>query len=402
MELIYADSSGNEQGVIHAVSADIAFGYDENDFTFKVPLSEHVADYGYYLYLIDPKHDSGEFGGVVDKITIDTEANEVSYYGRTWHGILQNRVLQPESKQDYYIVSGDANEVLRAIVSKLSLGNVFSVATASSGITVKNYQFERYVDAYDGIRSMLGTYSAKLSMRYDRSAKRCILSAVKTVDYSINEPIDSDGVNFTATKNNRPVNHLVCGGSGELKDRVIVHLYADANGNVSQKKTFSGVNEIEEFYDASNADEENLIKNGTDRLKDYQDSSEIEVSLNPSEREYDIGDIIKASDRKSGISVTTAISKKLVTFEDGVISIEYEVGEGYTNSQLKQLRKSADNASDAVRKSDAESAAALIAANSKRRVFISQPVPPYDVGDLWVREVNGRYTIYYCKTAKED
>lgn len=37
-------------------------------------------------------------------------------------------------------------------------------------------------------------------------------------------------------------------------------------------------------------------------------------------------------------------------------------------------------------------------ADSKRRVFVAQPVPPYDVGDLWVQGTSG--DILRCKTAK--
>lgn len=52
---------------------------------------------------------------------------------------------------------------------------------------------------------------------------------------------------------------------------------------------------------------------------------------------------------------------------------------------------------------DAQSASAAAygaaaIASVKRRVFTSQPVPPYDAGDLWV-QANGN--IYVCKTAKE-
>ena len=39
---------------------------------------------------------------------------------------------------------------------------------------------------------------------------------------------------------------------------------------------------------------------------------------------------------------------------------------------------------------------ALTVANDKRRVFIAEPVPPYDIGDLWINEEK----ILYCNTAK--
>ena len=46
----------------------------------------------------------------------------------------------------------------------------------------------------------------------------------------------------------------------------------------------------------------------------------------------------------------------------------------------------------------AAAAAAQDTADSKRRVFTTQPVPPYDVGDLWAEENNGPLQV--CVTAK--
>lgn len=37
-------------------------------------------------------------------------------------------------------------------------------------------------------------------------------------------------------------------------------------------------------------------------------------------------------------------------------------------------------------------------ADSKRRVFIAAPVPPYDVGDLWTQGTGGE--LMCCKTKK--
>lgn len=51
-----------------------------------------------------------------------------------------------------------------------------------------------------------------------------------------------------------------------------------------------------------------------------------------------------------------------------------------------------------VQKALADAAKAQDTADAKRRVFVSQPVPPYDVGDLWVQGTNG--DIMRCQTAK--
>ena len=49
---------------------------------------------------------------------------------------------------------------------------------------------------------------------------------------------------------------------------------------------------------------------------------------------------------------------------------------------------------------DSDAAAALALAQAKRRVFTSTPTVPYDVGDLWVRTVDGAKQIWQCSTAK--
>ena len=51
-----------------------------------------------------------------------------------------------------------------------------------------------------------------------------------------------------------------------------------------------------------------------------------------------------------------------------------------------------------VTKALADAAAAQDTADSKRRVFISTPAPPYDVGDLWAQGSSG--DIMMCKTAR--
>ncbi|MCH4220492.1 MAG: phage tail protein [Eggerthellaceae bacterium] len=63
----------------------------------------------------------------------------------------------------------------------------------------------------------------------------------------------------------------------------------------------------------------------------------------------------------------------------------------------KDTREIASQAVEAVAPLSVEVKAAAKAANTKRRVFTSEPTPPYDVGDLWTDGTN----IYVCKTAKE-
>lgn len=51
-----------------------------------------------------------------------------------------------------------------------------------------------------------------------------------------------------------------------------------------------------------------------------------------------------------------------------------------------------------VQKALQDAAKAQDTADNKRRVFVAQPVPPYDLGDLWAQGTNG--DILHCSTAK--
>ena len=74
---------------------------------------------------------------------------------------------------------------------------------------------------------MLKCAGAKLAMYY-RDGK-VLMTAVPLVDYSQDEEWDSDQMNFQISNNERPVNHLICLGKGDLSERMVRHLYMDAD-----------------------------------------------------------------------------------------------------------------------------------------------------------------------------
>lgn len=59
----------------------------------------------------------------------------------------------------------------------------------------------------------------------------------------------------------------------------------------------------------------------------------------------------------------------------------------------------AQNAADAADEAERIASAAESLANTKRRVFNAQPVPPYDLNDMWFDGAHG--TTYLCTTAKD-
>lgn len=316
MDLIYMNASREDIGVLLAYELDLSFGANENDFALKVGEKNHCCEAGYFIYA-----QGTEYGGIIDAVTSDTATGEVTYSGRTWHGILNSKVLEPDAGQDYLTVQGEANAVLASLVARCGLDGLFSVSTEDSGITLPKYAMNRYISAYDGIRKMLQTVNAKLLMHYGLSGVS--LSVAPVVDHT-QSGLDSDVVDFSAKRTKGKVNHLICLGSGELKDRTVLHLYADADGNIGKTQSLFGVNEYTEVYDYSGVEDvEELEKGGRDRLKELLQQDELSVSIDDTSNLFDIGDIVGARDNVTGVSVAVPIAQKIVTIKDGITEVSY-------------------------------------------------------------------------------
>lgn len=316
MDLIYTNERREDVGVLLAYELDLSFGANENDFALKVGSRDHVCRAGDYICAYGT-----EYGGIIDAVTIDTASAEVTYTGRTWHGILNAKVLQPDAGQDYLIVSGDANAILASLVTRCGLDGLFSVSPEASGVTFEEYKMPRYVSAYDGIRKMLKSVNAKLLLTY--TASGVVLSAAPAVDHT-ESGVDSDLVDFEAKQAQGKVNHLICLGGGELKDRTVLHLYADADGNITRTQTFFGVEEYAQTYDYGSAEDEvELEKYGKERLKELRQQESLSVSINDTANLYDVGDTVSAYDSMTGLSVAVTIEQKIVTIKDGKAEVSY-------------------------------------------------------------------------------
>lgn len=230
MDLIYADENRIDQGVMDAYELDMAYGSDENNFTCTIDRGSHCCTEGFFLYV-----EGEEYGGIVDKVKVNTEKDEITYSGRTWHGILEKKIICPEDGQDYAVFDGEANKVLQTIIDRIDLGDLFEASTEDTGIQIQAFQMDRYIDAYTGICKMLKDADAKLNIIWKN--KKVVLSAQLRQDYSQDEEFNTAQVDFTIEKNYRPVNHIICLGQGDLKNRAVIHLFCDENGGIQPYAT---------------------------------------------------------------------------------------------------------------------------------------------------------------------
>lgn len=315
--LIITDTLFNDVAAIQSFDLDLAFGDDEQDFV--ATFAGDTLNGGELVYI-----DGTEYGGIVDSVESRTDSDLLQYRGRTWHGMLAYKVITPPPGQTHYTVSGDANDCIAAVLTKVGLDGIMSTPGTSSGITVSTYQFARFVDAYTGLRAMLASVGAKLCMSREGGTTVCWAELVDV----ITDQADSDLVEFDIGKNHRVLNHLVCAGEGEMLDRVVVDLYADADGNVSGTQTFTGVDEIAAYYNYTGADAAELTSEGTKRLKESQSQGSVDIDVH-GQGDWRVGDIIEGRDNRTGTVVQAPIVKKLVKVNaqtNYTLEIQYEAG----------------------------------------------------------------------------
>ena len=193
MDLIYTNPLWVDQGVLHAYNLDLSFGVDlnENDFEITLGKTEPILEDGAIIFI-----DGSEYGGIVGGMRSNSAESTRVHLGRTWHGILNDKVIAPDPGADYFTVDGDAHEIIADLIARLGLGKLFRARSGDSGIFINKYKFARYVRAYDGLRAMLQSASAKLKMSW--SGTMLELYAETIVDYT-DRPVDGDEAVLSAS-----------------------------------------------------------------------------------------------------------------------------------------------------------------------------------------------------------
>lgn len=318
MDVEYTDVNRIKEGALKYYNCDLEIG-GKNDFEINMNIKNDCMVEGSLWYVNDT-----EYGGIVDKIRIDTEKETVTYCGRSWRGILQKKIIRPEKGQDYYTVSGDANNILRKVITDIDLIDLFSVPGHKTGIDIV-YQFDRYCDAYSGLTKMLLKNNLKLQIRMINDV--LTIEAVHILDLSEKyEYSDDYGMKVILENDSSGINHLICLGRGELAQRTVVDLYVDAEGNIGDKQVFFHEKEIAKTFDYSNSTtEEELKEKGIENLE--KNKSKNTISATFQKLDVDVGDLVGGKNRLTGRTVKETVTKEIVKIKNGIETITYKVGE---------------------------------------------------------------------------
>lgn len=320
MELIYKDKAGRDVGFLSdSVNVDFDIGVT-NDFELTTTTSNNLLDDGFTIY-----EDGSELGGIVSTISVDTGSKSLKYGGLTWRGMLTKHIIKPSAGEDYRVVTGTVHSILSALISDFGIGSVF-IADADN-TTISNFQFDRYCTALSGINKMMASVGRRLSIEYLSFDDKVHLVSKPIVDYSSSIELSEDGnVCMKIKRNNQKVNHLVCLGKGELKDRVTADLYLQADGTIGTVQYYTGIDEVAEVYDYNSAESaDDLVAKGKEKFAELIKTDTIETSLS-NDINVDLYDILGGRERITGIAVKVAVINKIIKRDKGNVTTSYKVG----------------------------------------------------------------------------
>lgn len=327
VELTYTDASFHDVGLIEPYDGDFAYGNSENNFSIDTT-GDSIPEVGAMMYA-----EGSDVGGIVTGYSSDAAMGTFSVVGDTWTGVLDRRVVGPDSGSDYLTLSGDVRDIVAALVSRAGLTGLFRVADGRTGITASHtftgstsseqQDAGRYMGAWSAIWQVCVDHGCKCRFAWSDVERRVIMTVARLADYTDDEA-QSAGLATVGVSIRRPTNHLVCLGKGDLKAREVLHLYADRSGNVSTSQSIKGVDEIAEVYDDSSAEGDKLRTDGTKKLRElWQDSQEVTVKSGTTSADFDLGDVIGGTDPWSGLTARAIVTKKVASFKQGTLTYTY-------------------------------------------------------------------------------
>lgn len=328
MELIITNSAGRDIAELQAFQLDSDTNGEKTvEVTVPAQKWKDYMTFGARVYV-----PGTEIGGLIGQLYTDTASNTVSLMGRTWRGVLNSKIIVPPSGSNYYRISGELNSNIQELIGT-RFGNLFQVSSEYT-VTVTNFKFPRFCTLLEGIEKMLKSVGYRLSIVYRQGEPNgsgyVEIGAVPAVDYSEQIELSQDSrLNFTLYDIRDGVNHLICGGKGELEDRNIVDLYVQPDGSISGTKYYTGLNEIEYFYENTSTETEELEEAAADYLREMMNRKEYRMDVEALNLDVAIGDSIGGRDYITGMYLKKPVENIILTIEDGIISKEYIV-EGTT------------------------------------------------------------------------
>lgn len=275
-----------------------------------------------------------EYGGIIGEVLTDTTLDYVELKGLSWRGRLAKKIIEPPAGSDYKVVSGELHTVMKSLIEP-EFDGLFVVSQEDTGISVSNYQFDRYCTLLDGVNKMLKSkwYRLKLSFRREQNEPGYLyIEAVPITDFSNQIELSRDcRLNYTMDDKRDGVNHLIVTGKGELQDRNILHLYVQENGEIGTEQYYTGLQEVAEVYENTSTETDELMSAAEDRLRSLAGKKTFKMDVAKLGMDVGIGDIVGGRDYLTGMYMAKPVENVVYEIVNDIESKTYQLeGEGET------------------------------------------------------------------------
>ena len=298
--VILANSDLRELGAVKDANLTVDLNGNRN-FSLQIARSywQPEMTFSSLIYILGT-----EYGGIIGEVLTDTTLDYVELKGLSWRGRLAKKIIEPPAGSDHKTVSGELHTIMKELIEP-EFDGLFVVSGKDTGVTVSNYQFDRYCTLLDGLNKMLKSkwYRLRLSFRREQNEPGYLyVEAVPITDFSNRIELSRDcKLNYTMGDKRDGVNHLIVTGKGELQDRNILHLYMQENGEIGTEQYYTGLQEIAEVYENTSTETAELMSVAEERFRSLMGKKTFQMDAAKMGMDVEIGDIVGGRDYLTGM-----------------------------------------------------------------------------------------------------
>ena len=292
--VILANSDLRELGAVKDANLTVDLNGNRN-FSLQIARSywQPEMTFSSLIYILGT-----EYGGIIGEVLTDTTLDYVELKGLSWRGRLAKKIIEHKT------VSGELHTIMKELIEP-EFDGLFVVSGKDTGVTVSNYQFDRYCTLLDGLNKMLKSkwYRLRLSFRREQNEPGYLyVEAVPITDFSNRIELSRDcKLNYTMGDKRDGVNHLIVTGKGELQDRNILHLYMQENGEIGTEQYYTGLQEIAEVYENTSTETAELMSVAEERFRSLMGKKTFQMDVAKMGMDVEIGDIVGGRDYLTGM-----------------------------------------------------------------------------------------------------
>lgn len=308
MDLILLDKNfAKSKPIVDFISFDAVVGfksYSENDFVLKVPYNKELFNKGQFI-----AYGTSEYGGIITKREIDTNAKQVTYKGSSIRGFWQRNFKGVTD----LTISGTITDHVSQFIG---WGNVSLVNQTD---IINNAGDGRMSLTYEGATSLLHCIDRALKNFGATMTISIINGRLKVViNPSITHYFDSSQATVRIEENwSAPT--LVYAVNNDLNIGASAYLQAD--GTVGREPYYTGLDTIESVVTSNKTTGEDLYAVASEELLKQQEFMATEVDVKISKAE--VGDSVVASIAEIGLKIEKKIVEKRLILDKKKEKITY-------------------------------------------------------------------------------